>query len=158
MPKLVAVGLKLLAVLVIAAAISPYRMARNMCRKMMGEDQFIEIFVDTPVEVCEQRDSKGLYAKARRGEIQGFTGVDDPYEPPENPELRLTTTEATPLENAMKIIRYLEEKGFLARAHANGRKQKAGDNGGGDRSIKNGLEGKTPVARQKTQPAGAPAR
>ncbi len=98
---------------VIRAAVSPYRAARNECRAMIGSDQFIEVFVDTPLEVCEQRDVKGLYAKARRGELRGFTGIDDPYEPPVNPELTLTTTDVTPEENARKIIRYLEEKGFL---------------------------------------------
>lgn len=98
---------------VICAAVSPYRAARNECRTMIGSDQFIEVFVDTPLEVCEQRDVKGLYAKARRGELRGFTGIDDPYEPPVNPELTLTTTDVTPEENARKIIRYLEEKGFL---------------------------------------------
>lgn len=98
---------------VICAAVSPYRAARNECRAMIGSDQFIEVFVDTPLEVCEQRDVKGLYAKARRGELRGFTGIDDPYEPPVNPELVLATTDVTPEENARKIIRYLEEKGFL---------------------------------------------
>ena len=66
---------------VVCAAISPYRAARNEARKMVGEN-FIEVYMDTPIEVCEQRDIKGLYAKARRGELKGFTGVDDPYEPP----------------------------------------------------------------------------
>jgi len=98
---------------VICAAVSPYRAARNECRAMIGSDQFIEVFVNTPLEVCEQRDVKGLYAKARRGEIRGFTGIDDPYEPPVNPELTLSTIDVTPAENARKIIRYLEEKGFL---------------------------------------------
>ncbi len=98
---------------VICAAVSPYRAARNESRTMIGSDQFIEVFVDTPLEVCEQRDVKGLYAKARRGEIRGFTGIDDPYEPPVNPELTLSTIDVTPEENARKIIRYLEEKGFL---------------------------------------------
>jgi|YNPBryunderm2012_1023409.scaffolds.fasta_scaffold01767_5 sulfate adenylyltransferase len=98
---------------VICAAVSPYRAARNECRAMIGSDQFIEVFVNTPLEVCEQRDVKGLYAKARRGEIRGFTGIDDPYEPPVNPELTLSTIDVTPEENARKIIRYLEEKGFL---------------------------------------------
>jgi sulfate adenylyltransferase len=98
---------------VICAAVSPYRAARNECRAMIGSDQFIEVFVNTPLEVCEQRDIKGLYAKARRGEIRGFTGIDDPYEPPVNPELTLSTIDVTPEENARKIIRYLEEKGFL---------------------------------------------
>ncbi len=98
---------------VICAAVSPYRAARNECRAMIGSDQFIEVFVNTPLEVCEQRDVKGLYAKARSGEIRGFTGIDDPYEPPVNPELTLSTIDVTPEENARKIIRYLEEKGFL---------------------------------------------
>ncbi|MDH5506295.1 MAG: bifunctional sulfate adenylyltransferase/adenylylsulfate kinase [Anaerolineae bacterium] len=98
---------------VICAAISPYRAARNECRKMVGEDHFIEIFVDTPLDVCEDRDVKGLYAKARRGEIKGFTGVDDPYEPPRNPEITLDTVKFNPEENARKIIDYLEERGFL---------------------------------------------
>jgi sulfate adenylyltransferase len=80
---------------------------------MIGEDRFIEVFVDTPLEVCEQRDSKGMYAKARRGEIQGFTGIEDPYEKPVNPEIRLTTTDCSPEDNAGKIIRHLTDKGFL---------------------------------------------
>ena len=78
---------------VICAAISPYRATRNEVRKMVGEN-FIEVFVDTPIEVCEQRDVKGLYARARRGQITGFTGVDDPYEEPVNPEITLDTVNA----------------------------------------------------------------
>lgn len=98
---------------VIAAAVSPYRDARNECRKMIGEDRFIEIFVDTPIEVCEDRDVKGLYAKARRGEIKGFTGVDDPYESPRDPEITLDTVKFTPEQNARQIIAYLEGQGLL---------------------------------------------
>ena len=98
---------------VICAAISPYRAARNESRQMVGEDKFIMVFMDTPIEVCEQRDVKGLYAKARRGEITGFTGVDDPYEPPIDPEITLQTVNATPEENGRKIFKYLEGKGFL---------------------------------------------
>jgi sulfate adenylyltransferase len=98
---------------VICAAVSPYRAARNECRSMMPEGRFIEIFVDTPIEVCEERDIKGMYAKARRGEIKGFTGVDDPYEEPLNPELCLKTTDRSPEENAHEIVRYLTERGFL---------------------------------------------
>ncbi len=98
---------------VICAAVSPYRAARNECRLMVGENRFIEIFVDTPLEVCEQRDTKGMYAKARRGEIKGFTGVDDPYEEPLNPEIRLKTAECLPEDNTRKIIRYLTDQGFL---------------------------------------------
>ena len=78
---------------VICAAISPYRATRNEARKMVGEERFIEVFVDTPIEVCEQRDVKGLYARARRGQITGFTGVDDPYEAPVNPEITLDTVD-----------------------------------------------------------------
>ena len=99
---------------VICAAVSPYRATRSECRIMIGEDQFIEIHVDTPLEICEQRDAKGMYAKARRGEIKGFTGIDDPYEPPVNPELRLTTTDCTPEDNARRIVRLLTERGFLS--------------------------------------------
>jgi len=98
---------------VICAAISPYRATRNEVRKMVNEERFVEVFVDTPIEVCESRDVKGLYARARRGQITGFTGVDDPYEPPVNPELTLNTVEATAEENARKIVAYLEERGFL---------------------------------------------
>ena len=98
---------------VICAAVSPYRAARNECRSMIGKDHFIEIFVDTPVEVCEQRDIKGLYAKARRGELKGFTGIDDPYEEPLNPEIRLNTTGCLPEHNSHEIISYLIDRGFL---------------------------------------------
>ncbi len=97
---------------VICAAISPYRATRNEARKMVG-DNFIEIFVDTPIEVCEQRDVKGLYARARRGQITGFTGVDDPYEAPVNPELTLDTVANDPAANARKIIDFLLEKGLV---------------------------------------------
>jgi sulfate adenylyltransferase len=98
---------------VICAAVSPYRAARNECRKMVGEDHFIEVFVDTPLDVCEERDIKGLYARARRGEIKGFTGIDDPYEPPHNPEITLDTVKFTPEQNARLIVKYLAERGFV---------------------------------------------
>ena len=98
---------------VICAAISPYSKTRNEARKMVGGDQFIEVFVHTPLEVCEERDIKGLYAKARSGEIKGFTGIDDPYEAPVNPEIVVTTEKKTPTECAREIIDYLEERGFL---------------------------------------------
>jgi sulfate adenylyltransferase len=97
---------------VICAAISPYRATRNEVRKMVGEN-FVEVFVDTPIEVCEQRDVKGLYARARRGQITGFTGVDDPYEEPVNPEITLDTVNADPSMNARKIVAFLEESGLL---------------------------------------------
>ncbi|MFN3308480.1 MAG: bifunctional sulfate adenylyltransferase/adenylylsulfate kinase [Anaerolineales bacterium] len=98
---------------VICAAISPYRATREEVRKMVGDERFIEVFVDTPIEVCEARDVKGLYARARRGQITGFTGVDDPYEPPIDPEITLDTVNHTAEENARLIIQYLEEQGFL---------------------------------------------
>jgi sulfate adenylyltransferase len=98
---------------VICAAISPYRSTRNEVRKMVSGERFVEVFVDTPIEVCEQRDVKGLYARARRGQITGFTGVDDPYEAPVNPELTLDTVSADAEENARKIAAYLEERGYL---------------------------------------------
>ena len=92
---------------VICAAVSPYSATRNQVRSMVGEDRFVQVFVDTPLEVCEQRDVKGFYAKARRGEIKEFTGVDDPYEVPVDPEIRLTTTECSPEDNARTILKYL---------------------------------------------------
>lgn len=104
---------------VICAAISPYRATRNEARKMVGEDRFIEIFVDTPIEVCESRDVKGLYARARRGQITGFTGVDDPYEAPTDPEITLYTVKTTPEENARNIIDFLEGQGYLQPDGAN---------------------------------------
>jgi len=99
----------------ICAAISPYRAARNEVRKMVGSDKFIEVFVNTPIDLCESRDVKGLYAKARRGQLTGFTGVDDPYEEPISPEITLETVNSSPLENAHRIIQLLEDRGFLVK-------------------------------------------
>ncbi len=99
--------------IVIAAAISPYRTTRNEVRKMVGQDRFVEIYVDTPIEVCEARDVKGLYARARRGQIKGFTGVDDPYEIPVDPEITLHTVDISSEENARNIVEMLEEWGYL---------------------------------------------
>lgn len=97
----------------VCAAVSPYRLTRNEVRDMVGQEHFIEVFVDTPLEVCEQRDAKGMYAKARRGEITAFTGIDDPYEPPTHPELTLDTVVQTPEENAYRILAYLIQRGFV---------------------------------------------
>lgn len=97
---------------VITAAISPYREIRDEARAMM-DGRFIEIFVDTPLDECERRDVKGLYAKARAGEIKEFTGVSDPYEPPLEPELTIRTTEQTPEESARRILEYLEERELI---------------------------------------------
>ncbi|NDJ85132.1 MAG: bifunctional sulfate adenylyltransferase/adenylylsulfate kinase [Chloroflexi bacterium] len=98
---------------VICAAISPYRATRNFVRNMIGSENFVEIFVDTPLEVCEERDTKGLYARARRGEIKDFTGIDDPYEPPLDPEIALSTVGRTPEHNAAIILEYLIDCGFV---------------------------------------------
>ena len=97
----------------ICAAVSPYLATRHEVRDMVGQDHFIEVFVDTPLEVCEQRDAKGMYAKARRGEITGFTGIDDPYEPPTHPDIALDTVAQTPEENAHRILAYLIQRGFV---------------------------------------------
>ena len=82
-------------------------------RTIIGKEDFIEIFINTPIEECEKRDVKGLYAKARRGELKGFTGIDDPYEEPLNAEIVLDTVSITPEENARAIIAYLKEQGFI---------------------------------------------
>jgi sulfate adenylyltransferase len=97
----------------VCAAVSPYRATRNDVRNMVGADHFVEVFVDTPLEVCEDRDVKGMYAKARRGEIKGFTGIDDPYEPPQHAEITLDTVGYTPEENARQILNYLIENGYV---------------------------------------------
>ena len=99
---------------VICAAVSPYRSTRSEVRQMMGSDNFVEIFVDTPLDVCESRDTKGMYAKARRGEIKGFTGIDDPYEMPDNAEITLDTTKMSVDENADLILQYLASRNLVA--------------------------------------------
>jgi sulfate adenylyltransferase len=97
----------------VCAAISPYRATRNEVRQVVGADHFVEVFVDTPLEECERRDSKGMYAKARRGEITGWTGIDDPYEPPQNAEITLDTLVHSPEDNARLILARLAEQGFV---------------------------------------------
>jgi sulfate adenylyltransferase len=101
---------------VICAAISPYRATRNECRAMIGNDRFIEIFVDTPLNVCEQRDPKGMYALAREGQLTGFTGIDDPYEPPHNPEITIDTVRCSAQENTERIVCYLIDQGLIRRS------------------------------------------
>jgi sulfate adenylyltransferase len=98
---------------VICAAVSPYRATRNDVRSMIGADKFVEVFVDTPLVECERRDTKGMYVKARRGEIKNFTGIDDPYEPPVSPELTIETVTKTAEENATAIFTYLRDRGWL---------------------------------------------
>jgi sulfate adenylyltransferase len=102
----------------IGAAVSPFQATRNDVRNMVGRDRFVEVFVDTPLEVCEQRDIKGMYARARRGEIRDFTGIDSPYETPASPEIRLSTTDRSPEENARGILESLIERGFVRAEHA----------------------------------------
>jgi adenylylsulfate kinase len=97
---------------VITAAISPYRELRDEARQLMG-DRFIEVFVKASVEVCAERDVKGLYEKAFKGEIKEFTGVSDPYEPPLNPELTLDTEHQSPEESAAAIVSLLEERQLI---------------------------------------------
>jgi bifunctional enzyme CysN/CysC len=93
--------------IVLTSFISPFKSERNMARELLDEDEFIEIFVDTPLEVCEQRDPKGLYQKARKGELKNFTGIDSAYEVPENPEITVNGAEASPEELAEQIVREL---------------------------------------------------
>lgn len=97
----------------VCAAISPYQTTRAEVRRMVGGENFIEVFVDTPLAVCEERDTKGMYARARRGEIKDFTGVDDVYEPPAQPEIRLDTVNQSPEANARMILNYLFDDGFV---------------------------------------------
>jgi bifunctional enzyme CysN/CysC len=99
--------------LTIVSLISPYRSDRLMARERLGDGEFVEIFVDTPLEVCRQRDPKGLYAKAARGELVNFTGVDAPYEVPDNPELRLATVDQTPDALASQVVEYLRRRGVV---------------------------------------------
>jgi sulfate adenylyltransferase len=98
---------------VVCAAVSPYRTTRNDVRALVSSERFIEVFVNTPLDECERRDSKGMYLKARRGEIKNFTGIDDPYEPPFQPEIELETANCTAEENARRIVSYLRERGFI---------------------------------------------
>jgi sulfate adenylyltransferase len=98
---------------VVCAAVSPYRATRNDVRNMVGADRFIEVFVDTPLAVCELRDTKGIYAQARRGEIKNFTGIDDPYEIPLQSEITLDTVAHAAEENARLILDYLVKQGFV---------------------------------------------
>ena len=99
--------------IVLAALISPFRAERQMARSLFSEGEFVEIFVDVPLEIAEARDPKGLYKKARRGELKLFTGIDSPYEPPMAPDVRLDTTVASPDDTAELVMRYLRSKGLV---------------------------------------------
>ena len=99
---------------VVTAAISPYRETREHVRQMHeGNSTFVECYIATPLEECEKRDTKGLYAKARAGEIKEFTGISDPYEEPDNPEITVHTLGKTPEESADEILAYLESEGLI---------------------------------------------
>lgn len=98
-------------VIVITAAISPYKAIRNEAREM--HENFIEVYAKCPLEIVEQRDVKGLYKKARAGEILQFTGISDPYEEPENPEIVVETNKETPNDNAEKILNWLKKYNFI---------------------------------------------
>ncbi|NLU84162.1 sulfate adenylyltransferase subunit CysN [Rhodococcus sp. HNM0569] len=100
--------------IVLASFISPFRAERDAARELIGADRFCEVFVDTPLEVAEERDPKGLYKKARRGDLVNFTGVDSPYEAPENPELRIDTTVTSPVDAGTLIVEFLRGRGVLA--------------------------------------------
>jgi bifunctional enzyme CysN/CysC len=100
--------------IVLVSFISPFRAERRMARALMDEGEFFEVFVDTPLTVAEERDPKGLYKKARRGELKNFTGVDSPYEVPEDPEIRIDTTSLTPEQAAETILARLRSAGIIA--------------------------------------------
>jgi adenylylsulfate kinase len=110
-------------IVTLTAFVSPYRRDRDAVRKRVEGDgnpgDFIEVFVDTPLETCQSRDPKGLYRKARAGELRGLTGVDDPYETPERPELVLMGGELTPDELTEEVLRYLQRTGYIPQAEPN---------------------------------------
>jgi adenylylsulfate kinase len=97
----------------LTAFISPYRADRAQVRALVAEGRFVEVFVDTPLEICESRDPKGLYQKARAGEIAQFTGISAPYEAPESPEIRLKTAGRSIEESAAEVVDWLEAQGFI---------------------------------------------
>jgi bifunctional enzyme CysN/CysC len=104
--------------IVIAPFICPFRAERQKARELFATGEFIEVFVDAPISVVEQRDPKGLYRRARRGELRNVTGIDSPYEPPLAPEVHLKTAELTPGQAAGQLIEFLEQQGRVASAVA----------------------------------------
>ena len=106
--------------IVLVSFISPFRSERDMARGLLPEGEFIEIFVDTPIELCQARDPKGLYARARAGEIKNFTGIDSPYEAPTAPDLHLRTAESPAEDLAEQVIAYLEARGRLSPGRGSG--------------------------------------
>jgi adenylylsulfate kinase len=100
-------------IITITAFISPYRQDRDDARKLQGDGEFVEVYVKCPLGVCEQRDAKGLYKKARAGEIKEFTGISAPYEEPENPEITIDSSKMSVEESTRFILGYLEENGYV---------------------------------------------
>lgn len=100
--------------IVLTAFISPFKTDRDYCRSLLEAGEFIEVFVDTPIEVCEQRDPKGLYKKARSGEIQHFTGIDSQYQAPESPEVHLVYQDESAQDTAERLYQALKSKGFVS--------------------------------------------
>ena len=90
--------------IVLVSFISPFKAERRAARELFDPGEFLEVFVDTSLEECERRDTKGLYAKARRGELKNFTGIDSPYEPPENPEFVISTISLTPEQTTLRLM------------------------------------------------------
>ncbi len=99
--------------IVLTAFISPFQKERDVVRALVEKDEFIEVFIDTPLAICESRDPKGLYEKARKGEIPNFTGISSPYEAPAEPEIHVKTENISIDESALQIVKYLEEEGYL---------------------------------------------
>jgi adenylylsulfate kinase len=104
-------------VITITAFISPYRKDRDINRELLGQGNFVEVYCKAPLDICEQRDPKGLYKKARAGEIKGFTGIDDPYEEPLNPEMVVQTDQTSPQEATVALIERLETMGKIPPLH-----------------------------------------
>lgn len=102
-------------ILVSTAFISPFKADREMVRKQLGKGQFLEVFIDTPIEICEQRDPKGLYKKARAGEIKNFTGIDSAYETPNSPEIHVEAGTKSVEECARQVVQYLLENNYLSK-------------------------------------------
>ncbi|KAF7787494.1 adenylylsulfate kinase [Pseudoalteromonas rubra] len=99
--------------IVLTAFISPFQAERDMVRELVEDAEFIEVYLDTPLEVCEQRDPKGLYKKARAGEIKHFTGIDSDYEPPTNPEIRINTGENSLDQSVQQLVAYLQQREII---------------------------------------------
>src|ERR1700730_14048416 len=100
-------------VISIVALISPYKVSREQAKETIGADRFVEVYIKASLEKCEERDPKGLYKKARKGELTNMTGISDPYEPPENPDILIETELGSPQESARVLIQGLEKKGFV---------------------------------------------